>query len=98
MATKGIVLASNASGAAATTGVVWSGGRAALVIVATAYPSTCKLQCLGPDNTTYIDVNAAAYTANQVTAYDLPAGTYRMNLSGGTVAALYANLVSIPYV
>lgn len=69
----------------------------AIIISATVYPATCKLQVLGPDDATYIDINATAYSANQVTAYDLPSGQYRLNLAGGTVAALYAKLVSIPY-
>lgn len=97
MARGSAKLATNNTGAADTTPVYWTGGRCVLVLIATTYPSTCKLQTLGQDTTTWIDINASAYTANQVTAYDLPPGQYRMHLSGGTAAALYADLIAIPY-
>lgn len=97
MAAKGVVLTSNNSTSAATSAVDWPGGRAVLVLMATTFPATCALQMLGPDGSTWISINGTAYSANQVTAYDLPAGQYRMNLSG-TISKLYASLVSVPYV
>ena len=96
-ATRGVVLCSNISAVADQAAVTWSGGRAALVLIATTYPTTANLQCLGPDSTTWININGTTYSANQVTAYDLPAGQYRMHLASGTVAGMYASLVSVPY-
>lgn len=96
MAARGVVLCANVDAAVDTTPVQWQGGRTAIVIEAAAYGTTVKLQIMGP-NGTYIDINATTYSANQVTAYDLPAGTYRMHITGGTTTDLYANLVSIPY-
>ena len=94
---QGIILASNNSGAAATPGVFWPGGYAALVVSATAYPSTCALQYLAQDSTTWINIVTGIAADVVGTAYALPAGLYRMNLAGGTVAALYANIVSVVY-
>jgi hypothetical protein len=91
-----LVVASNAGTSATAAATLVVGGRYVLVLLATAYGATCYLQTLGPDGSTWINVNAAAYSANQVTAYDLPAGQYRMNLGVGN-SALYATLVKIPY-
>lgn len=97
-ATKGLILASNISVVGNQPAMTWTGGRASIVIIATTYPTACSLQCLAPDNATWINLNSATYAANQVTPYDLPAGQYRLAMSGGTVAGLYANLVGVPYV
>lgn len=74
-----------------------SGGRAALVLSASAYGTTVKLQILGPDGTTYIALNATTYSADGVYPLDCPAGQYRIFISGGTTTALNATLVRIPY-
>lgn len=79
--------------------VQWGGGKTSFCIVASTYPTTCKLQLLGGDGTTWLDVNGTTVSANAVpVAYDLPAGTYRLHLASGTVADLAASLVSIPYI
>ena len=90
-------LAVNATGAAAIAGVTIKGGRYVLVLNATTFPSTCALQVLARDQSTWISMNGSAYSANQVTAYDLPAGQVRMSMAGGSAAALYACLVQIGY-
>lgn len=82
------------NGSATTTGAQWQGGRGALVIMGTL-ATTTKLQIKGQDGTTWIDV--ATPTTAGVTALDLPQGTYRLSLSGGSPAGIYADLVSIPY-
>lgn len=97
MSSSGIALAANVDAAVDTPWTTWKGGRSALVLVAGAYGTTVKLQLKGPDGTSTIDINATTYSANQVTAYDLPAGEYRLHITGGTTTDLYANLVSIPY-
>lgn len=93
----GIVLASNVNASADQAAVYFKGGRAVIVLIASVYGTTVNLQCQGPDSSTWININASTYSANQVTAYDLPAGMYRMHITGGTTTALYANLVTVPY-
>lgn len=97
-ASKGAVLCANISVVADQAAITWGGGRTALVLLAATYPTTANLQVLGPDSLTWISLNGTTYSANQVTAYDLPAGQYRMHLTGGSVSGMYASLVSIPYV
>lgn len=91
MAAQGIVLLKNES--ATSVGAVWVGGRSALVLTGTL-ATTTKLQLLGQDGTTWLDVSTP--TTQGVTPLDLPAGTYRMSLTGGS-PALYASIVTIPY-
>ena len=92
MASKGVTLLSNAS--ATGSWVVWHGGRTSLVTFGTL-PTTYKIQLLGKDGTTAVDV--ATITAAGLTSYDLPPGQYRMSISGGSPSGLYADLISIPY-
>lgn len=94
MQASGVNLAKNVT--ATTTAVTWKGGRTALVLSATAYGTTVQLQTQA-SNGTWVSVNATTYSADQVTPYDLPEGQYRINISGGTTTALYADLVAIPY-
>ena len=96
MQTQAISLASNATGAADGSEVQWTGGRGCLVIQATTYPTVCKLQ-LAAQNGVFVNVDPSDFSANGVYAYDLPAGTYKLSMSGGTVAGVYAKLVSIPF-
>lgn len=96
MASRAVVLCENVDAAVDSTPVAWQGGRSVIVIEAAAYGTTVKLQCQGP-NGAWIDINGTTYSANQVTAYDLPAGQYRMHITGGTTTDLYARLVSVPY-
>lgn len=78
--------------------VQWQGGRTAFVIVASTYPTTCKLQMKMPDGSTYVDVNGTTVSANALPVlYDLAAGIYRLHLASGTVAGMYASMVSVPY-
>ena len=97
MQASGIVLATNVAVVAATSGFNWVGGKSAIVLIAGTYPTTCQLQCLAPDNATWIPINSSTFNANQVTAYDLPAGQYRLYMTGGSVAGLYASLIRVPY-
>lgn len=77
--------------------VEWPGGRAAVVIIGTTYPTNVFLKMLLNDGSTLLSINASTYSANKIDVYDLPAGSYKLSLSGGTASALYADLVTIPY-
>lgn len=90
--TREAVLLSNAS--ATGSYVQWPGGRGSLVIVGTL-ATTTKLQLLGPDGTTNIDV--ATISAVGKTDYDLPAGQYRISLAAGSPAAIYAKILGVSY-
>ena len=93
----GVALAANISVVADQARVFWKGGRTALAIFATTFPSTCQLQMLGKDSATWLAVNSSTYSGNQIISYDLPAGSYRIHMTGGSVSGLYADLVAIPY-
>lgn len=75
--------------------VAWPGGRTALVIFATTFPTTTKLQMLAKDGVTFIDILVP--TVNAVIAFDAPPGSYRIQMTAGAPAAVYADLVHIPY-
>lgn len=92
--TQSITLLTNAT--ATGSYVQFSGGRAALVIVATGFGTTVNLSLLGPDGTSVITMNAANITTNSAVSYDLPAGSYRITITGAPTA-MYAKLVTIPY-
>lgn len=76
--------------------VFFPGGRAALVLHAAAYGGTVFLACQAA-NGAWINVNGTTYSANQVTAYDLPAGQYQLVNGGSSTLQVSAALVSIPY-
>lgn len=98
MQAAALVLASGTAVVADSAALTWVGGRTAFVIVASTYPSTCKLQMLMPDATTWVDVNTTTISVNALPVlYDLAAGTYKLHLTGGTAAALSAILVRVPY-
>lgn len=96
MHSQAYVLAANVDAAVDTSPVSIDGGRYVLVLEAAAYGTTINLQVKGP-NGTFINMNATTYSANQVTAYDLPAGQVRMHITGGTTTDLYATLCRVPY-
>jgi len=68
------------------------GGKYAVVSVATAYGTT-KFQIMGPDGSTYVDI--ATLSANGISVYDLPPGTYKIASSGAT--GLNVSVVAVPY-
>jgi len=73
----------------------WAGGRSVLVVEASSFPTTLQLQLLSP-NGTAINVGSNI-TANGVISYDLPAGSYRMNLNGGTATNVHVTLCRVMY-
>lgn len=94
---SGYILASNVNASADQAAQVITAGRYVLCLVASAYGTTVKLQVMGPDAATWIDINGTTYSVNQVIAYDLPSGLVRMHIASGTTTALYASLVRVPY-
>lgn len=93
--TKAVTLAENLDAVSIPDSKVWEGGAGAIVAVGASFPTTCRVQLLGPDGSSWINVGTAI-SANVVEAVELPAGTYRLNVSGGTATDLYVRLVSIP--
>lgn len=77
-------------------GKSWVGGRSALIVTASAYPTTLDLQLEHRDGT-WITINSSTINADGVYNYDLPAGNYRMALTGGTATDVYATLSRIVY-
>ena len=75
----------------------WTGGRGALVVSASAYGTNLHLEYNSVYAATWVRVNTSNITANQVLSFDLPAGQYRMAVTGSTAVSLTAVLVGIPY-
>jgi hypothetical protein len=97
MHAQAYVLCADVDAAVDTAAVQIAGGRYVLALVAAAYGTTVKLQAMGP-NSTWIDINATTYSANQITSgIDLPSGQVRMHITGGTTTDLYATLCRVPY-
>lgn len=96
MHAQAYILCANVDAAVDTTPVQIVGGRYVLALVAAAYGTTVKLQVMGP-NSTWININATTYSADQITSgMDLPSGQVRMTISGGTTTDLYATLCRVP--
>ena len=95
---QGVNLTENNSTVADTTPVFFPGGRSVLVLIASTFPTTLKLMMVGPDGSTGIALNGTTYSANQVTAYDLPEGMYYLHMASGSASEIYASLVQVPYV
>lgn len=93
---KTLITGTSLAGSNATTAVTWQGGKTVLVLEATAYGAGVFLQMVSPSGAG-INVNASTYAANQITAYDLPAGSYKIVTQSGTCTAMYATLAQVPY-
>lgn len=97
MQSNAVALAANVSSVAAQAAqLLQVGGRYALIMEATTYPTTVTLQTQSVSGK-WVPVNSSNITADGVTAYDIPAGQVRLFLSGGSASALYATLVKVPY-
>lgn len=75
--------------------VVGQGGFYSFAVSASAWAgATVKLQILGPDGTTFMDIDTAlAFTANGIQGVELPAGaTVKGVISGGPPTSVYATL------
>jgi hypothetical protein len=89
-----VILASNAS--ATTNGINLPGGKFLFTCVATYAAGTVKLQILGPDAATWLDVTGISFTAAGVATFagGLPEGMYRVNIA--TATAVYMQALWIP--
>jgi hypothetical protein len=102
MQRNAVILAGSSSATTALAGstvghnVTWNGGRGAIVIVASQYATGLFLAMQAPDGS-WININGTTYSANQVTAYDLPAGQYRLVSQAGSSVALSARLCPVYY-
>jgi hypothetical protein len=86
------------NGSATGTAMMWRGGIGTFTVVGTFGGATVKLQFLGPDDTTWVDVGAdATYTANGTINVTLASGMVRANVAGGTPSNIYATLEPITY-
>lgn len=69
------------------------GGSYVLMVAGTFGGTSHKLQILGPDGVTYIDVPNTTFAAAGYVSVDIPAGaTVRSFLTGGTGISLNATL------
>lgn len=85
-------LLANASATGAAQQVSF-GGRYLMVASGTFSSATAKVQILGPDGATYLDVADASLTAAGTKVIYLPWGcTIKGALSGGTPSAMYLSL------
>lgn len=80
-----VVVLSNAG--ATGNGVAWGGGKALATILVGTGGATVALQALGPDGTTYVTVPSGSVATNTCLSVELPAGTYRGLVTGGTAPA-----------
>lgn len=87
-------LLSNASATGST--VNWLGGKGNFAVVGTFGGGTVKLQALGPDGSTYIDVPNASLSAAGMVLFELPAGKIQAVVTGGTPSGLYAKAARVP--
>jgi len=75
----------------------WPGGRGSFVAAGTFGGATVKLQMLGPDGATWLDVDSTtSVTAVGHVVFEAGAGQLRALVSGGSPSGLYAKAVRIP--
>lgn len=76
--------------------VSFGGGKALFTLVQGTGGATTVLQILGPDGTTWIPISGTSSATTVAVSLDLPAGTYRAEVTGGTTpAGIYASLVGV---
>lgn len=85
-----IILLDNAG--ATGTAKQWPGGAGVFTVTGTFGGATVKLQQLGPDGTTWLDISGgdATLTAPGQGGFVLPEGRIRASVSGGTPSGLDA--------
>lgn len=90
-------MAGNLLNNASATGeaVTNSGGTYVITADGTFGGTTLQLQLLSPDGTSWISVASGTFTAEGSFVCDLPAGSIRMLVTGGTPSALYADAKKI---
>ena len=96
MRTAVTLINSSFIGSSAGNAFYFEGGRSVVVVAATQYGGGVFLQTQAA-NQKWLAVNGTTYSADQVTAYDLPEGQYRMISNVGSTIGIAATLVPIPY-
>lgn len=77
-------------------GRAWAGGRGQFKVAGTFAGATVKLQILGPDGATWQDVGSdVTLTAAGLANFDLPPGTIRAGVAGGSPSGLHAEAASL---
>ena len=91
---QSVTLLSNAGATGSAAG--FGGGKALFTLLPGTGGATTALQILGPDGATYIPISGTSSATAAAVPLDLPAGTYRAAVTGGTApAAIYASLAGI---
>jgi hypothetical protein len=96
MVTAVTLVNSSLIGSTASTAHFFPGGRTALILDAIQYGPGVFLQVQNVSGS-WISINGTTFSANQVAAYDLPAGQYRIVNNTGSSVTIAARLVGIPY-
>ena len=93
--TESLRLLQNASATGAAKG--WPGGAGVFTATGTFGGATVKLQQLGPDGTTWLDISGDAVTLSTPGqgGFVLPAGPVRAAVVGGTPSGLDAVAVQV---
>lgn len=93
--TKRVVLLDNGSETGAA--MRWPGGPGVFSAVGSFNGATVKLQHLGPDGATWLDISGGAcdFQSNGQGGFVLPQGSIRAAVTGGSPSAIHANAVGI---
>jgi hypothetical protein len=89
------VLCSNVSSVADTTPLAWVGGVTVITADGSAFPTTCQVQMQGL-NGSWISAGSNITAASVSTGLNLPAGLYRVHMTGGTATNVSIALVRVP--
>ena len=80
------------NGSATGSPALWAGGSGVFAVVGTFGGATVKLQFLGPNGTTWIDVGGTTVmTAAGGAGFVLPCGQIRGAVTGGSPSGIYAS-------
>jgi hypothetical protein len=83
-------------GSSAGTAFLYEGGRSILVLSANQYGGGVFLQTQSLTGK-WVSINGTTYSADQVTAYDLPYGQFRLISNVGSSINLGAALMPVDY-
>jgi hypothetical protein len=92
----GVSLAANISVVADQPAVYFPGGRGVIATDGTTWPTTCQVQ-LQLRNGSWVSIGSNLTAAGISSELALPAGQYRVHMTGGTAAAVYVDLARVPY-
>lgn len=85
------------SGPQGTDLIDWQGGYGAFEVMGTLGAGTYKLQILGIDGASWLDIGAStSLAAAGIVGFLAPAGQLRVNVAGSTAASATVGVVGIP--